>query len=553
MFYIYLYILISICSEILKKIVSGEFIISWFIRLWFESLTEGIAKVRIVDNIFYSILFVFVGLPIYLIFIPFFLITELLRAVKRIIFPKKQNLVQSDKNVQSEKNIPPAEERIGVHMAWRLNPFYHKLIFSLNNEYVTPNSLEIEAIKTKYSDYDNFVLPIIHDFKLLNRVIYKNNFREDLERNKYGLYVLESNRCIDEIPNDTSVIFDSFSNINYSNFGGWKDIGKQEVSAWFLSELLNIDNDGIDKLVFWSKNDLRKLKVISLHEFKDGFNESLVEGSSISILIEKYDIHKLLSFYLCLKWKHSGLPENESLRISSKIIKKEFLDEFSSNNNLLNWVELIEYKSPAERGILYRSKHIEKESAIESKLKDLENETFISYKSRIFLKTANMACDLIKDDEVDFSILAIGYTKFFESEIKLSILPFIRKELGVSMPDFYNAHCPGNKNYILELNDSFKVDFNQKNRFTGKLIPPGLGQILNSYNFLNTRIVYTKISHREFNKITKELNRIRNRSAHAEIVSSDDAARVREIIVRLYKKKVFKDFYSVKVKLSSQS
>ena len=546
-FYLYIYIVVSICSEIYSKRLNGHFILNELITtVFFDNMVNrNKNEVKFSEILGSTLLFILIGIPLYVIILPFFLIISL-----------PADLIHKIRDGQKkgfQENMPPNEERIGVHMSWRLNPFYHKLVFSLNNNYGELNDLSIKAIKAKHSEYDYFVLPIMHDFKLLNRIIYKNNFREDLERNKYGLYLFESNRCIDEIPDDTSVIFDSFSNINYSNFGGWRDYGKQEVCAWFLSELLTIDNDGVDKLVFWSKNNLRQLKVISLHEFKEGFSESLIEEHSIIIHLDKYDIHKLLSFYLCLKWKHSGLPENESLRISSKIIKKEFLEEFSSNYNLLNWVDLIEFTPDEERGILNRSKEPQtRELKIQSNLKRLETEKGISYKSRIFLKTANMAFELIKGEEVDYSILVIGYSKFFESEIKLSVLPFIRNELGVRMPDFYDSYFPGGI-IILAINDSFKVDFNQKNYLTGELIPPGLGQILNCYDFLNKRILLSNISHKEFINITKELNRIRNRSAHTDIVSSEDIARVREIIVRLYDLKVFDDFYSIKVKLSSKS
>ncbi len=544
-YYFYLYVVVSICSEIYCKRTKGHFILHELINtVFFDNIVNrNKHEVKFSEILRSTLLFIIIGLPLYVIILPLFLIIRLPLDLIQMI-----TVGQTKRN---QENIPPDEERIGVHMPWKLNPFYHKLIFSLNNNYSELNNLGIKAIKAKHSKYDYFVLPIIHDFKLLNRVIYKNNFREDLERNKYGLYIFESNRCIDEIPNDTSIIFDDFSNINYSNFGGWHDYGKQEVCAWFLSELLSIDIDGVDKLVIWSKNNLHQLKVISLHEFSKGFSESLVEECSITIHLDKYDIHKLLSFYLCLKWKNSGLPENESLRISSRIIKKEFLDAFSTNNYLINWVDLIEFKPDEEKGILNRSIGLsENEHAKQSSLKRLETEIGISYKSRIFLKTANMAFDLIKDEDIDYSILVIGYTKFFESEVKLSILPFIRSELGVSMPDFYNTYCPG-KIIILELNDNFKVDFNQQNKLTGELIPPGLGQILNSYNFLNNKIAFTKISHAEFNNITKEFNRIRNRSAHSEIVSSNDLIRVRDIIVRLYDKNVFDDLYSVKVILSS--
>lgn len=546
-YYFFLYFVVSICSEIYKKRVEGDFILQeLFTKVFFDDIVNlNKNELKITKVLGSTLLFILIGIPLYLIILPLF-----------IIFRLPLDLIQKNRDKSKtgvQEHTLPDEERIGVHMPWKLNPFYHKLIFSLNKNYSELNNLGIKAIKAKHSKYDYFVLPIIHDFKLLNRVIYKNNFREDLERNKYGLYIFESNRCIDEIPNDTSIIFDDFSNVNYSNFGGWRDYGKQEVCAWFLSELLTIDIDGVDKLVFWSKNNLRQLKVISLHEFTQGFSESLVEDHSIIIELDKFDIHKLLSFYLCLKWKNSELPENESLRISAKIIKQEFLDAFSSKNNLINWIDLIEFKPDEERGILKRSKGLPKQKhTIQSSLKRLENEIGISYKSRIFLKTANMAFELITDKDVDYSILVIGYTKFFESEVKLSILPFIRSELGVRMPDFYNTYCPG-KIIILELNDNFKIDFNQQNKLTGELLPPGLGQILNSYNFLNKRIAFTKISHLEFKNITKELNQIRNRSAHSDIVLSDDLIRVREIIVRLYDLKVFDDFYSIKVKLSSKS
>lgn len=180
----------------------------------------------------------------------------------------------------------------------------------------------------------------------------------------------------------------------------------------------------------------------------------------------------------------------------------------------------------------------------------LTNDHF-DFESRMFLKSANMVYSMLYDsmEELDYSSIVIGYAKFFEKEINLSIVQYLRSELGIEMPLYFNQYFETSNEFIIRLRDDFVVNFNLVDRKTKKYLAPGLG---NALNCIKTRIDASSIHSQIFSKLYyqgKRLNDIRNRTAHPEFISKDEVIATRQIITDLYVNQVFIELLKLKAAL----
>ena len=511
----------------------------------------------------YYLAFIFVCVLYPLVFLVAYLID---------VKEKKQN--NSSEHVESTDKNNFNEDTPRIY-----NPGYDKLIFSLINRFSGEQTHEILMLKEKYNQYKYLGFPIIYNYKLLNDIILSGSFRVIAEENDIGIFIFETVKYFDP-PGES--IFDVFPNLSNTNYAFRTH--DQEITGSALSSILNIEVDGIDKFVFWKKDNLNELIIIPLNEFNSGFDMNIIIQSYHHNSRHKVEnILTLLAEYLSLHWKNSKMVENEALRVTSKSIRDELFKRCydTKNQDIINLLKIVEYRKPFvlykrrlpdeeelkireltliqpldqihkkypeyDMDILKQFKSIE----INNKLRKLENETNIDYRAKIFLKSANMINNLFDDEEIDFSAVTIGYSKFFEREINLSIVQLIRKELGINMPNYYETYCDRSGQYIVQIGDDFKVNFNMQDRSNGKYLPPGLGQSLICYNTMADRLSNYISKYNELIKEGKKLNSIRNKSAHPDLINKEDVKRIKEILLQLYLNGILEQMFNTKVQLNN--
>ncbi len=180
---------------------------------------------------------------------------------------------------------------------------------------------------------------------------------------------------------------------------------------------------------------------------------------------------------------------------------------------------------------------------------------YLDPKSKALLKTARslysfyMKPDTIIED-LDWSSPMMSLAKLFENEINLSLAHWMRKELGISLPDFYNKHQPGIKA------EFDLVDFNKG--YTS-WIPPGLGQseiCFDKYRkiggFFNNK--WKKKTNGGFschdtNQLVYHWHRIRlirNQCAHPELMDQNRAFELKELMEGLNKIDFYKKAFNLK-------
>lgn len=183
------------------------------------------------------------------------------------------------------------------------------------------------------------------------------------------------------------------------------------------------------------------------------------------------------------------------------------------------------------------------------------NDSYIEEESKIILDTANVIAGMYLDkeklnriglDKLDFSPLVISLSKFFEIEINLSIVHWIRKKLNIHLPEYFNKYEPDIKAMlqINNINDSFWVNFNKS---SGRnWIAPGLGQSEYSFKKLRGKFKWDNVikKHKLNTKLLLEnwenIRATRNKAAHIEIINEKDVIKLQRSIILLNNNDIFK-------------
>jgi hypothetical protein len=172
------------------------------------------------------------------------------------------------------------------------------------------------------------------------------------------------------------------------------------------------------------------------------------------------------------------------------------------------------------------------------------NTPVLERESVLILKTALKVHDILLNQEstradsaaFDFTPCVICFSKVFEKEINLSIGHWVRKELGIMLPDYFNRPQPNVTATILPegITNPREIDFNRSQG--GRWKPPGIGE-----SELATRTLSRTKLPEQWNRAT--LNRLlagwrivrvhRNRSAHTDVIDGNSAIEVKESLERL--------------------
>jgi len=178
-------------------------------------------------------------------------------------------------------------------------------------------------------------------------------------------------------------------------------------------------------------------------------------------------------------------------------------------------------------------------------------------KVRDFLSDNNVRLNDLRLTHIDFSPAAICFAKFFEREVNLSFVHWIRKYLGVHLPRYFDRYEPNlNATYLpdnMGYQDPNPVNFNHGNYNNWR--PPSLGQSricvdsISRKEVFETNFHYARMSVvKEFVRQWRELKDIRNSAAHPRILSQADLERMVSILSEMNHSQVFKSMYEMKSK-----
>lgn len=198
------------------------------------------------------------------------------------------------------------------------------------------------------------------------------------------------------------------------------------------------------------------------------------------------------------------------------------ISEFKKNKN--DFLEYKYYESIEKLSlaiVTYESNFIKMENNIEYCPLKLE---YLEPDCKVILKTANIVYNALKNNTTkqnyDFTPITICFAKIFEKEINLSQVHWIRRQLEITLPEYYNLYQP-NMNAIITIGEK-STDFNMACKDNkNKWFPPPMG---------NSRVVWNKMIKKELPKGWSESDiknlyqkwndicSIRNSAAHTELV-----------------------------------
>ena len=203
--------------------------------------------------------------------------------------------------------------------------------------------------------------------------------------------------------------------------------------------------------------------------------------------------------------------------------------------------------------------------------KDLDNfissnENYLEQESKTFLKTAHGVLNGLHQQD-DFSPGIICLTKAFEREINLSAVHWIRNELGIELPKYFNKLAPTGPakcQCSLPHGIDIIVDFNKgrrrrhekgrRRRHETKWIPPGIGESKHAYKSMTerhgARLPIPVEKHRRLLTNWNNIAQLRNDAAHYEIMEKRSVLTVMKAMMDLSNHAVFESLSDMKSRFS---
>jgi len=184
------------------------------------------------------------------------------------------------------------------------------------------------------------------------------------------------------------------------------------------------------------------------------------------------------------------------------------------------------------------SSYSRKRNLVEDSLSFLKNnDSLLEAETSIIVATTNAVYKMFKEisnnDNVDYSLLVLGFSKVFEIEINLSVVHWVRKYLKIEMPHYYKKFKPDCINAIITPDEGVvasprAIDFNMHKG--AKWIAPGIGQseVVVRSLFRNNLFIESFSNREEAGLLDawSPLRESRNRAAHTEIMKSEDLQNV---------------------------
>ena len=176
------------------------------------------------------------------------------------------------------------------------------------------------------------------------------------------------------------------------------------------------------------------------------------------------------------------------------------------------------------------------------------------------LRTAHKVFDLLVTHQIDelvpraegevfdFTPGVICLAKVFEKEANLSVVHWARKELGVSLPQYFNMHQPGVRAIVVpRIPGGREIDLNVGRR--GKWLPPGIGQSELACQELSMARLPSNWNTAEWHllfSLWRKVREKRNEAAHNELMDMTSFLEVKRALQQMSDDKVFERFFRMK-------
>jgi len=151
-------------------------------------------------------------------------------------------------------------------------------------------------------------------------------------------------------------------------------------------------------------------------------------------------------------------------------------------------------------------------------------------------------------EELDFTPGLICLTKVYEKEANLSIVHWARRELGVSLPQFFNKPQPKVRAIVIpNIPNGREIDLNMGRR--GKWLPPGIGQSEIACTELSKVRLPDDWSKNDWDllfNLWKQVREKRNEAAHSELINEASLHIVKDALQRMSNCQLFEKFYRMK-------
>lgn len=193
------------------------------------------------------------------------------------------------------------------------------------------------------------------------------------------------------------------------------------------------------------------------------------------------------------------------------------------------------------------------------------NKALLEADSYQILRTAHKVFNLLMSGQVasltddnsnaslDFTPVVICLAKVFEKEVNLSIVHWMRQELGVALPQFFNKPQPSvQATYVPHIPNARLIDFNAKLR--GKWKAPGIGESeIACREYAQGRPIHGW-NGSDWNTLLhhwRVIREKRNEAAHIEVVDEAVLLTVKRSLEGLAASQAFERFCKMKMQYSS--
>jgi len=173
-----------------------------------------------------------------------------------------------------------------------------------------------------------------------------------------------------------------------------------------------------------------------------------------------------------------------------------------------------------------------------------------AYKVYDMLSTSQFKLPVKRDvgEVFDFTPGVICMAKVFEKEANLAVVHWARKELGISLPQYFNKPQPGvTATVVPQIPGGREIDLNMNRN--GKWLPPGIGQseiACQELSLLGLPDEWDSTSWYLLLNIWRRVRVRRNEAAHSELMSETSMLEVRDMLQEMAEQRLFEKFYKMK-------
>lgn len=189
---------------------------------------------------------------------------------------------------------------------------------------------------------------------------------------------------------------------------------------------------------------------------------------------------------------------------------------------------------------------------------ELEKESLIILNTFDFLKRIYIRILNLFNSNLDYSPLITSVSKIFEIEINLSLVQWVRIDLGIEMPAYFNKYKNDPRDYSIkpqlpQLRNAIGINFNSHLHNTYK--PPEIGKTY--YVFVYLKDVFNKYPEQitnfdSFLNLWNEFRILRNNSIHGVNATAESFNRIHHLHTSLINDNYYHDIILLKNSLKNQ-